>query len=567
MRRRYYLIIFIFFVAIIAIAGLYFERSFYFEPLKQALQCDSISTELLNYGEMGKILKKLDYVHLVGNDNKRFKKTTKKQSDLEIITFQKKRRVGECLFQAGPYRSTETRVGETAEIREKPGWPVLSIDLPDNYLHDPVIGILANRQKNGKKWERKARVSIIKNGQIVFSSAAGLRVHGGKRRKIKPYNGYRLYFREEYGEKKLPDKLLFDNNAIPIRTLVIQTTDWPPDQPLNNPVAYDLARRIDCLAPQSQLVELYLNHRSLGMAFVTEHQSRKQWQYHLGHQQFVFYKFRSDISLHDNQLYHRLFWKPTTGRKPLTMKKVGESIDLDNLSRQMVIWAFCGTTDYCQGVAVFDELAPEARLYWLVWDMDHSFYDYSALLSGLDRESWQQPGYGILYGKGGMSCGRTVLFTRLMKESPEYREYHINLIVGLLNHRLTRDFLLSRVSYYQKMLESFGSPHIDYILMLQEFMVHRPDFMRKDIGRLFGLKGPFRVNLQAPEEIKFDIDGYDESGSYEGSYFYDNPCTIGVKDGSSEGFSYWLVDGEKRMENPLQIKVKKNTEIEVVFAQ
>jgi hypothetical protein len=80
MRCRYRLIAFIFFLSILAAAGLYFERNFYFEPLKRALQCDSISTELLNYGEMGKILKKLDYVHLIGNDNKRFKKTEKKSN-------------------------------------------------------------------------------------------------------------------------------------------------------------------------------------------------------------------------------------------------------------------------------------------------------------------------------------------------------------------------------------------------------------------------------------------------------------------------------------------------------
>ncbi len=541
--------------------------SYNFVSLRQALQCDSISTEFLNSGEMGKILQKLDYVHLIANDNKRFKKTERNQSDLEIITFKKKRQVGDYLFRATPHHFTGDRASEIGKIKGKPGWPVLSIEIPDNYLHDPAIGIIANRQKKGRKWERKARATIVKNGRLAFSSAVGLRIHGGKRREIKPYNGYRLYFREEYGEKKLPDGLLFDNNDIPIHTLVIQTADWPPGQPLNNPVAYDLANRIGCLAPKTQLVELYLNHRSLGMAFVTEHQSRKQWQYHLGHRDFGFYKYRSDITPKDDHLFHRLFWETTMNPDPLTVETAGKMIDLENLSLQMLIWAFCGTTDYCQGVAVFDELVPEAKLHWLIWDMDHSFYDYAALFSKSNRKNWRQSGYNLLYGKGGRDCDRTILFTRLMNESPEFRDYHINLINGLLNHRLTRKFMLSRVSYYKTMLLSFGSPNLEYVSMLEEFMENRPDFMREDIGRVFKLKGPFQVDLQAPEEKKFDIDGYDESGSYRGSYFYDNPCTIRVKDDSSKDFLYWLVNGEKEMKNQLRIKVKEKTEIEAVFIQ
>lgn len=556
-------------LAILAAIGVYLENSSQFSRLKNSLQCDSISSGILNYGPMGKILKRMDYVQLTANDNTRFKKTADRLTDLELITFQKKRHVNDFLFQATPFHSEQlSRLrGIPNEVKEKPGWPILSIVADNKYLYDPEMGIIANREKKGRLWERKARVSLIEKGQVVFSSAAGLRIHGGKRRTIKPYNSFRLYFRNEYGVESLPDDLLFDNNKIPIRTLVVHTTDWPPKHPLNNPLAYDVARRIGCLAPQTRLVEIYLNNQSLGMGYVTEHFSRKQWQYHLGHKEFAFYKFRGNLSEKDKRMYVNVFWKHTTNRDPLTFKKVGDEIDLDNMSRQIFAWAFCGTTDYCQGVGVFDYQKPKAKLFWLTWDMDHSFYDIGAARKVLSRKNWQQPAFKMFYFKGRHKCGRPKLFSRLMDESPEYRDFYINLITGLLNHRLTREYLLSRVSYYKKMLNDFGSPHSEYIVMLQEFMNNRPDFMRKDMVHYFKLKGPYQVNLLAPADKEFVIDGYSEPGSYRGEYFSGYPCTIHVKENSKNGFSHWLVDGEKKSTDSLRIEVKKETTIEAVFSQ
>ncbi len=194
---RYPLFFIILFLFILVTIGIYFENNFRFQPLKKSLQGDSISTGILNYGPMGKILKRLDYIELTANDNSRFKENTQDLDDLELITFQKKRSVNRYLYQATPH--TPEYLSRTSldqhRIKEKPGWPVLSIIANNKYLYDSEIGIIANRDKKGRLWERKAQVSLIENGEIVFSSSAGLRIHGGKRRTIKPYNSFRLHFR------------------------------------------------------------------------------------------------------------------------------------------------------------------------------------------------------------------------------------------------------------------------------------------------------------------------------------------------------------------------------------
>ena len=523
---------------------------------------------MLQYGAIGKVLKRLNYVELNLNTTQVDRKNSN-QSDLDQITFQKKRRATDFSYQVNTWRRTRDVSLDQSPvyIPEKKGWPVISIVIDDKNLYDPQLGIIANSGQKGREWEREAQVFIFQNKKTVFSSGVGLRIHGGLRRVVKPYNSFRLYFKDVYGARSMPGDLFFQGKQDPVTTLVIHTTDWPPGQPMNNPLAYDIANRVGSLAPRIRLVEMVLNHKSLGMAYVTEHLSRKQWRSRLGHNDFAFYKFRGTISKKDEKMYIELFWKYTDSKERLEMERVGRQIDLDNLSRQIFVWAFCGTTDYCQGVGVYDYRSPGAKLFWLTWDLDHSFFDYYAKRHKLKRKNWLQAAFAMFQAKGRISCGRAELFARLVRESAAYRDFCINLITGLLNHRLTRQFLLSRVAYYRTMLENFNDPHPQYIAMLQEFMEQRPGFIRKDIVQFFNLRGVHRVRLSAPVGKEFLIDGYPVTGSYEGNYFSGYPCTIQVQAGSKKMFSHWLVDGKKWETDQLRLTVEKNMKIRAVYIQ
>ncbi len=561
-RRRSFVIV-ILAISFLALLGLYLEKNSRFTRLKTFLQSDSISTDMLNYGAMGKIFKRMDYVRITSNSGERFKKSENNQKDIERITFQKKRKVGDFLYQATPSRLKDAKDQKNQTLKNKPHWPIVSITIDDEYLYDPKIGILVNREHRDNKWERKAHVEIIKNNHSVFRSAIGLRVHGGRRLLRKPYNGFRLYFREEFGAVKLPDNLLFDNKNIPIRTLVLQTTDWPNGFPMNNPLAYDLADHIGCVSPQTQLVEIYLNNRSLGMGYATEHQSRKQWQHHVGHKEFGFYKYKSKVSEKDKLVYHDYFWNLFRNPNHLLMSRVAEKIDLENLSLQIITWGFCGTTDYCQGTGVVDLRDPKAKLHWIIWDMDHSFYDFWAAKK--KRKIWEQDGFRLLYGKGGSTCGRTVLFTKLLDKSDEYRNNFIKLATEILNHKLTQEFLQSRVDYYKMMLKNFGKPHEAYIDIMRQFMRERPDFFRKEMAYHLKLSGPYRVDVSFPDNRTIEVDGYPYQGSYSGQYFHDFPCVLDLKGENSKKFLYWLVDGKRKNERSLTIQVRGDVTVEAVF--
>lgn len=347
----------VFFLVLPALFWLLQEMA-WFRQLRLALQSQAVPTGVLNYGEMGAILKDLGYVRLVANDNGRFPRTDGgadgEGRSLELIPFQKKRLVDEYLYLANPAgRFGLLRQFFPGGLTTKGQWPILAIRLPEEDLFDPATGLLTNREQKGRDWERKGEVLIVRDGGPVFYSSVGLRIHGGKRRLSQYLSDYRIYFRKQIGVEAMPVGTLH-NQDTPVRTLVVKNTDWPAGQPVNTPLAFDIAERIGCIVPETSLVELYINGRSVGMAYATEHLSRRQWDQQFSHQDYVFYKFKGDVPASDVKQYHEKFWPVTNARQDFTMERVAKTIDLDNFSRQIFSWAFNGTTDFCQGVGFFD---------------------------------------------------------------------------------------------------------------------------------------------------------------------------------------------------------------------
>ena len=85
---------------------------------------------------------------------------------------------------------------------------LFNMPLPDSTTSQ---GIYANSGERGFAWERPAHIEWIAppdaanpNGHVEFHLGAGLRIRGGaSRTNTNPKHGFHLYFREEYGAKKL----------------------------------------------------------------------------------------------------------------------------------------------------------------------------------------------------------------------------------------------------------------------------------------------------------------------------------------------------------------------------
>ena len=554
-------------------AGYSFENNQFFQPLKEALQERRITTNMLDNGTLGKIIKHLELVEVELNEGKRFQRTAGNEIDelnrlnkhVDELTFQRKREPDQFLYRPVEFRSDhQFDPHDLVEaIPQKQKWPLLSIKIPERSLYDPDIGLLRNRDKYGKDWERKADVVFYDEGGVLFSSSAGLRIHGGKRRTVQPYQSYRLYFRDEYGAEHIPAGVILKDSGV-IRTLVVHLLDWPPGQPMNNQLAYDISRQIGAPAPETRLFEVYINGRSEGMAFVTEHLSRRQFDQYMTGNDYIFLKYKNHISEAETKAYFNNLWRYVVELELETYSVLEKKLDIDSFSRHVFALVFTGDDDYCQGVGVLDSENPEAKFYWIQWDMDHSFFDRTAEITKIKRENWQQAGFKLIYKDGEHDCDRTTIFSGLMDKVPRYRSYAIDLYTEILNHRLTPEFLSSRVDYYASMLSSFGN-YDHYVDLLRNFMANRSDFIRADMAKRFNLSGPHNLSVSADSSILLEIDGYHYNGTYDGKYFSGQTIEIKTDYTSSlTTFSHWLVNGEQQFTENLTVTIHGNTKIELV---
>ena len=332
------------------------------------------------------------------------------------------------------------------------GNTVLSLYVEDRHLRDPDTGLLTHTMARGPEWQRPAFVSYFDRGELIFAAQAGIRVHGGKSRQNSPVQSFRLHFEKRYGANQFRPGVLFGPATEPLRRLVVHN-DLRQD--LNrrwwhfvNPLAYDIARRVGALAPETRPARVFLNGEPLGAYVLAEHvPSRAFLQSHFGHRNFT----QADAQTRD-RLRREFRRQPA-----LTAASVGTIVDLENLTRWFIAMLFCATTDSFQGVMLRDDTSSHARWFWVIWDMDHSFMD-------LYRQApvpWEHDTFATLLRKPDV---RSELVTRLLGEDPAYLDYFKRTLADALNHRLSPDFLAERFEYYGGVARALRVPDTEYLL-------------------------------------------------------------------------------------------------------
>ena len=499
-----------------------------------------------------------------------FELTITPKRNIEAIVFQKKRLKGEYIYAANPEGFKgfpSSRVINQSHYKK--GWPILSIVGEESDLYHPDSGLVVNKTERGKAWERPVYLSFFQDGEIRFAGMAGMRMHGGKGR-LHLFNNFRLYFRNEYGTEALPFGDLFGSGKEELKRLVVHSTAWPPGWPFNNPIAYDITRQIGAIAPKTQLTILYLNGKHDGIYFLTPQLSRVQLRSYFGHDNFDLYSFKKNNSKAAQAFYNSRFWHHANNREKLTMKEVGKYIDLENFTRHLFSFVFCGTSDFCQGVAVQDNSKKDGKLFWINWDMDHSFIDVYRTFFRKNwekRNIWEQRAWSLVYNKNRQPCGRMRLFTRLMDEDPAYKEYVIKLVMELLNHRINERFLKTRLQYYNQLLSHYGGNNTDYIEKLDQFFKNRPSFIRREMKRIFGMGEIATCEVKGSHGMAFEIDGFVEPAGYIGYYQKNSKIKVAINGRQKGKLLHWIVNGERVEEEQLLHTIKFNTVIEPVFSK
>ena len=235
----------------------------------------------------------------------------------------------------------------------------------------------------------------------------------------------------------------------------------------------------------------------------------------------------------------RRYWmsRELPQRSPFTAADLSSWIDIESLSRWFVSVIFCATTDPFQGQVFRDETQPDARWFWVNWDMDHSFMD----LYGYVRLPWRHDTFETTLGVGSFESR---VLTQLIDHDPVYSDYLAEMFLDALNYRLTPAFLDERYRYYQGIAERYELEDDRYLDTLQEFLAERPNHVRRLMVQHLDLEPLVRLRLGGPTGEGFQLDGHTVPSDFVGWYLPGTEVTVRL-DQPRDGFSHWMVNGER----------------------
>lgn len=457
----------------------------------------------------------------------------------------------EVVVQRSPDRFPSSRVVQASELTRARS--VLSVYTESPYLNDPEIGLLANPTQIGREWEHPATASYFEDGELLFASNIGLRMHGGTSRTGSAVQSFRVYFRRDYGSSRFRPGTLFEGKADPLERLIAhndvrQNSDgtwWH----LVNPLAFDIARQVGAMAPETQPAAFLLNGQPQGLYVLTEHLRDPFLESRFGHDNF---------ELADGQ--RRQHWMDTElpRRMPFTTADLSGWIDIESLSRWFVSVVFSATTDPFQGQIFREATRPRGRWFWVNWDMDHSFMDFY----GYVRIKSRHDTFETTLRKGSFESR---VLTQLIDADPAYRQYLAGLFLDALNYQLTASFLDERYEHYREIVERYGVEDDRYLDILREFLAERPDNVRQLMVRHLGLDSLVRLRLDGRPGEQLQVDGHTVPPNFIGWYLPGTEVSVRL-DESRDDFSHWLVNGERVATPEVSLPLEARTLIRPQFA-
>lgn len=542
-RRLFPIILFPILICGLGAAVVYFDA---FREFRQHASGSEIPRELVASGRTGKELQLLEYQSL---------------ADVDLEGFDK---------NLPPNEIPSTKLlGATAS---ESGLPTLSLSVDTDDLYHRNRGLLPNYQERGRGWERPAYMSYFNNGELRLASGVGLRVHGEKSRAAR-LKSFRLHFRELYGSADVSSDVFFDGPNDLMTSIIVHadTRNSRADKSgapwqFMNPIAYEIAKEIGCITPDTKPIKFYMNGEYQGPYVLTEHLSDSFLKRRFGHDNFVLARMKwtksqstTGLQKGDPQLFDEYRTWPSKIPAPLTVDIVEKKIDLDNLTNWMISILYVGATDSFQGAVILDETDAEPRWRYINWDMDHAFMD----LYDQVPKDWEIDNFTGVSAILLSETPRAIVFNRLRQESPEYRIKFLSRVVEVLNHVLTEEKVSKIITRYEEISRQFAMDDTSFFEEIKNFAKFRPAALRMQLDDYFGAGIAYQLVINNDLAMDITVDGYDIGAKYSGWYFSDTPVHIRVSPAGTTAVQTIFINGlEKKFgENDFTLRLSQDTEI------
>ncbi len=279
------------------------------------------------------------------------------------------------------------------------GVPILSISSAPDGLFSGEAGIFANPTETGREWERSARAELFRrDGSREFGVGFGLRIHGGASRVNSDKHSLRMYFRSEYGLGRLRYPLFraadgMSPTATPVEPtqrfdrLVLRggyNDSWTHFSELARRNAIhlrdELVRRVGIetgeVGAHGTWVGVYLNGDYQGLYNLTERIDEEFLDSYYDHNQWDVIK-EGLVRNGDDVAWNELlaFLANANVADPAAWGEVGQRVDLDNLSRYLLVNLWADNRDWPQRnwYAARERDLPGARWRFFHWDAEQTF--------------------------------------------------------------------------------------------------------------------------------------------------------------------------------------------------
>jgi len=457
----------------------------------------------------------------------------------------------------GPVVSASYFVGVQATL------PLVSLIVDPADLWDAECGIYANPLETGAMWERPADVTYVdQDCTFGFQIPAGVRIHGHGTRGF-PKMSFRLYFRQEYGAKRLEYPLFPGSEVTIFKRLVLHNsgqdrpvfphTNWTD---LRNQLATELAFQHGGLAPYTRPVLLFINGELWGIYQIRERLDRFFLADHYGVEEADFLEApdvrgQSDIVMGDRKDWDRLqqFLDTHDLTDPASYAYVESQVDIANFIDYNILQIYASNDDWPhQNVHQFRPAVPGGRWHWLFWDSDRGFA--AQPVGRVDADIMAH----LLEYNDRYTDGRDMLLLRKLLGNPGFRERFLSRTADLFNTTLAPSSVVALIDdlvagiepdiVYETSRWTISSNWATNVEELRDFARRRPDFVRQHMVESFDLAGTATLTFEPPAGGGYvAVNGFLlDDLPWQGVYFQGVPVQIVAVPAPGFRFAGWEGD-------------------------
>ncbi len=431
-------------------------------------------------------------------------------------------------------------VRETYLIKETPNLPIISLSTDPRNLFDDEIGIYVpgdhfnpvleratsgNYAMTGHDWERPVKVEHFnESGDLVLSTNAGMRIHGGASRAY-DQKSLRLYARNEYGNNTFNYSFFGEDKRHLYKRLLLRNSGNDYNSTLfRDAYLQSLVKdEINVETQNYKPVVVYINGEYWGIHNIRERFDQHYFERELGIHQDDLDLLEKDGEIDQGRNAH---WNSVTAyirehdlSEQEHYEQVAEWIDLDNFIDYNITEIFVRNTDWPGNNRVFYRNRIENEPWkHVLFDLDFGFGRFG----GPDAYRHHTLQMATEAGQDSMpNPDWSTLVLRSLMENEDFQTDYINRSAHFLNTLFHPSRSVPMLEEMAAAIEPEMNHHIDrwqhpssyedwvtHLNRMKQFAIERPEFMFAHLADYFTLNGYGEVELDEDLQNDLTVNGY-----------------------------------------------------------